>query len=560
MLIILISWCYIFITLLNFGFLATSILKTSKPNKLLNLGLGLSSVLILGHVWAFFDGFDSVFHLVLLVLNFSLGIFFRHDISRYLGESFKAIIELAPSLKTLLGVLFLLILAKSASLGAVLDNENYYIQTIKWLNEYGFVKGVGNLHLFFGQTSGWHVLQSVFSFHFLDIELNDLGGFLLLMLNLYAVKELKSQDFSLICGLPVLNFLVLEFAIVPSPDFGIVLFSILIVFHFFKSFAQPKQEDVMLLLLFFLSAMLIKITAFGLIVFPMVLLLKLKNLSIQFYSKLLLVAIGFSLLWIGKNIIITGYPLFPSEAFSGVFSLNHQIPENLYNYSLRKDKLFEFFVSVQDLNSMSKTELFWKWLTHSKLGIIFNLIILSLLVFVPILITKSKTQKRYWWIYASFVIQILFLALTSPQYRFMLHYIVIFVLLLFGVLFKNYKLKLSVLFLSQAITLWFIVFPVRYNALTSKNYQLESVGFQLKNILRPAPNSSILSEYETIKMGNLKYHSPKEEVYFWNTGDGKLPCVNETQLNYLMTQTGFRPQLRDSTDLSKGFYAEKVEE
>lgn len=50
------------------------------------------------------------------------------------------------------------------------------------------------------------------------------------------------------------------------------------------------------------------------------------------------------------------------------------------------------------------------------------------------------------------------------------------------------------------------------------------------------------------------------EVCFWSNGDGELPCVHETQLNYLMIQTGFRPQLRDSTDLSKGFYAEKVEE
>jgi len=221
MLLILLSWCYIFVTLLNFGYLASTILNIPKHNKLLHLALGLSLILLLSHAWAFFNGFGIVFHVVLLILNVILGFYFKHEIRLYLRDSIQGLHHLPTGLKVLSLVISLIILAKSASLGAVLDNENYYIQTTRWLNEYGFVDGLANLHLFFGQTSGWHVLQSVFSFHFFNIDFNDLGGFVLLILNLYAIKSLKKQ-YSILIGLPLLNFLLLEFTIVPSPDFGIM--------------------------------------------------------------------------------------------------------------------------------------------------------------------------------------------------------------------------------------------------------------------------------------------------------------------------------------------------
>ena len=47
-------------------------------------------------------------------------------------------------IKILLAFSSFLILAQSATLPFIIDNESYYIQTIKWLNEYGFVKGLAN--------------------------------------------------------------------------------------------------------------------------------------------------------------------------------------------------------------------------------------------------------------------------------------------------------------------------------------------------------------------------------------------------------------------------------
>jgi hypothetical protein len=55
----------------------------------------------------------------------------------------------------------------------------------------------------------------------------------------------------------------------------------------------------------------------------------------------------------------------------------------------------------------------------------------------------------------------------------------------------------------------------------------------------------------------MHYHSPIDTSFFWVTGNGHLPCVNKTQLNYFHKGFFFIPQQR-SIDLSNGFYAQKV--
>nr|WP_127845006.1 hypothetical protein [Psychroflexus aestuariivivens] len=457
-------------------------------------------------------------------------------------------------------IISLLILAKSASLGRVLDNENYYVQTIKWLNEYGFVEGLANLHLFFGQSSGWHVLQSVFSFHFLNVKFNDFDAFLLQVLNIYALKTLyfQKKSFQFLVFIPVLNWFILEFCVVPSPDFGVIFSSIILCFLFLRSFTNPKPQDFYLALLVFLSAMLIKVTAIGLLVFPLVLFFKLKSKSFKFYIKTISLVLVFASLWVGKNLVISGYPLFPSDSFSELFTLNHQIPEALYNFSLRKEKLLEFFASTKEVELLSTFDLFWKWLTHSKVSLIFNLSLLLSVIVIPILILRLKLKSAIWWIYLSFIAQLVFLAMTSPQYRFALHYLVIFALLFLSLSRFALKYRLLILSFSQIVVIWFLLFPIRYGEISSKNYQLESEIFQLKNFVVPAPNSAIDSEYEIKRVGNMNYYSPVEPVYFWSTGDGDLPCVNEKQLKYFSHKIKYRPQLKDSTELSKGFYSEKI--
>jgi len=61
---------------------------------------------------------------------------------------------LSIPLKIILGTIIIFDLAQSAGAPYMIDNETYYIQTIKWLDQYGLVPGLANLHFFLSQMSG----------------------------------------------------------------------------------------------------------------------------------------------------------------------------------------------------------------------------------------------------------------------------------------------------------------------------------------------------------------------------------------------------------------------
>lgn len=43
------------------------------------------------------------------------------------------------------------------------DTYSYYLPTIKWLDQYGLVKGIANFDFNLGQHSLWHIIQASFN-------------------------------------------------------------------------------------------------------------------------------------------------------------------------------------------------------------------------------------------------------------------------------------------------------------------------------------------------------------------------------------------------------------
>jgi len=99
-----------------------------------------------------------------------------------------------------------------------------------------------------------------------------------------------------------------------------------------------------------------------------------------------------------------------------------------------------------------------------------------------------------------------------------------------------------------------ITFP---NLLKNQLHQEKEIN-SWSQILIPNENSKFSKiEFEKIKEGNLNYFSPKDELFFYGTADGPLPCVNKLQLNYLKTYYHIKPQQR-THNLGDGFYSKKT--
>lgn len=557
MLLIVISWIYIFFTTINFGFLSDRILKLKTSDFILFPILGLFFVTLLTTSWAIFGRIHIEFHLFLLSCNILIAYRFRIEIAS-LWDGFKrAILQLDSSFKFLLSAITLLIIAQCASVPYLIDNESYYIQTIKWINEYGLVKGVSNLHLFLAQCSGWHIAQSAFSFSFVYGSFNDLSGFCLLLGNFFAITKLGDyindrQLPKLIAGLlPCANLLLFQFISAPSPDIPVYIISFIVFWLLLENYAAMSSSTFKTISLLVIFVVFIKTTAVGLCLIPLLLLVQ--NFR-RFLPQLSAIAgVGFIalVLFAIKNIIISGYPFFPVTA-NNFLHFEHSLPQGMAELYYRETAVTAYFITQTQYEAMKPIAIFIQWLTLPKLHGLFNMAITALILICPFAIYWKANHRAYWIIYVTLCLQMLLLFLSSPQYRFFLHFVLFFSFFCAALLIRGKRVVVGLLTVSTIGTAFILFVPISLNVFTKNKFTQVPSTFSVANIIFPHGNSKSETAFELIQNGNLDFYSPIQNEFFYSTGDGTLPCVNKDQLEFFEKHFGVVPQLR-SGNLKDGF-------
>ncbi len=559
MLLIIISWCYILFTTLTLGIAFDKITKLKSTNFVVLIFLGLFTTTLLASFWAFFGRINIEFNLFLLAINAVICFKYKSELLSLCQTFFTEIAALSKALKLFLLLLAILILAQSAAAPYFIDNETYYIQTIKWLNEYGFVKGLANLHIFLAQTSGWHIAQSAFSFSFLYPNFNDLNGFSVLLINLFAVLKLnafnstKNREALLIGILPLANLFFFQFISSPSPDLAVYVLSCLLFYYFLKHFYSITSEVLNLIVILALFIIYIKITALPIILLPIALiLLNFKKLILKI-DQIAIVSLLVLGLFIAKNVIISGYPLFPSTYFKDTIAQSYALPIEINQFWFNTAKMYDIVVNRSEFHYLSSFDIFIKWLFCSKIDSVFNCTILLLVLIIPVFLYRFLNTKAYWVLYLTMLLQLVFLFLSSPQYRFILQFVLIFGFLLIAHFIKKVKPLVFLFYVSLIPIGITLILPIQ----TSTLLQYADKSFNLENVIFPSKNSNVNTTYYKAKIDNLSYFSPDSKNYIWVTGNGNLPCVNEVQLKYFEQGFFYIPQQR-STDLKDGFYAQKI--
>jgi len=562
MLLILLSWIYILFTTINFGFGFVSCLGLKNKNFVITSMLGLFSVTVLASVWAIFGRINIEFHGFLLVINFLLFLKFQKEIIEIYKSFCSELKSLSKTLKIFLFTTTLMIVAQCSSIPYVIDNESYYIQTIKWINEYGFVKGIVNLHFFLGQTSGWHITQSVFNFSFLYSNFNDLSGFILILGTVFSIQKLqefyqnKNTNYLLIGLFPITSIFLFQFVSAPSPDIPVYVLSFIIFFYFLENFKKCSVAAFNLIVILILFTLYIKNTTLTFVLLPIVILVQNFKIVSKNLSKSFLLASIILLLFVTKNIIICGSPIFPSKLLESL-TTDYAIPDSIESFYYDQLKYYGYFVDLQQYNSMSAFDLFLRWLSLPKLNGLFNKISIVLLLITPFFIYKFKNKKAAWILYTLMVLQLIILFATSPQYRFFMNFILFFSLFCFICLFQNKRIVNAVLLLSLVPTLVILFLPVNLNRFSNYKFMMELSNFSTKNIVFPYENTKNDTTFEVIQLGNLKYNSPIKNDFFWASGNGALPCVNKDQIAYFKKYFHIIPQMK-SKELKDGFYAKKI--
>lgn len=561
MLLILISWFYIAFTSINLGVGLDKLMKNASDSMVRIVVKGLLATTLLASFWAFFGRINMEFHFFLLVVNLLLLFRFKTEIKSSYRHFASECFQLSKSLQLYLLIITVLIIAQCASIPYIIDNETYYIQTIKWLNEYGLVKGLANLHIFFGQTSGWHIAQSVFNFSFLYNNFNDLSGFCLLLGNIFAVEKLnnyftnQNKNYLLIGLLPIASVLLFQFVSAPSPDLPVYILSFMSFSLFVENFHSVSKTILNDLTIIVLLLFYIKPTTFLLLLLPLILVVKdYKKVGNYLFPSFTLGILILGL-FITKNTILTGYPLFPLTSLSWN-NYDFKVPSELVEFYFNQQRLYRFFLSQEEFHSLSFYEKCLKWILMEKISGFFNVLSLIMVVIVPFFIRKYFHQKAYWILYCIMVVQLILLIVTSPQFRFFIHFNVFFGFLLVASFHPNKKFIQLGLTLSIILVSILLFFPIKYSYLTQNQLIMDNSKFSKRNTVFPYRNSKLKTTFHKVKNGNLTYFSPDAKTFFWANGNGKLPCVNSTQIDYFGARFHYIPQLR-TNNLKDGFYAKK---
>lgn len=561
MLLIFLSWIYIFITTKNFGILFTKVLGIRDCHPITLQILGLLSYTIVTSFFAFFFRINVEYYVFILVLNVILIYSNRNDFKTHSNALILLFKKLKKHYKFLYLFLFLIVLAQSSTKPYLIDNETYYIQTIKWINEFGYVKGLANLHMFLGQNSSWHVLQAGFNFPFLSNFYNDLNGFLFTIFGLWAIEKLNNynnreniQSFNL--GLVLLfSLFLLQFVNAPSPDLIIFLITPYIFYLFISNYKNTTINDFKIFLSLVLFLCFVKVTMIVLSVLVVILLINnfktLKGKLLQ-YLFLSIIILG---LFIVKNAIVSGYLFYPIVGID-VLSFDWKVPKELLEFY----KLGTYLegmsnIDVSQLGFLEKIKI---WLTLPKLDGLFNKVFVLLLIIFPWFIYKNKNKSSLLIIYLLAIIQLVILWFTSPQYRFFFVFVSFLAIQVFSSIIKNKKIGFYLVMLSIILSAIPVLITVNLNAFTNNNFAMELNTFKIKNIIVPEENTKIKTEFAKFYIDGFEFYSPSEDVFFWATGNGELPCVNKKQIDYIKYYYNYIPQLR-TNDLKNGFKSVLIE-
>jgi len=564
MLYIILYWIYLFFVTSVYGNSIVLALGVKRTHAATIPIFGTFVITIFASIYALFDGLSASFELLLLLSTIVISYFTRKSYAEYLKSIKSIFIKFDIPLRCFVILILFLTALKSAGIPFIVDNETYYVPTIKWLDQYGFVTGLANLHLFLGQSSGWHIAQSALNLNYLYSNFNDLNGFFLVVTNLYFIDKLSHyfhvRKFHLLAvGLfPIFYVLLFQFVSTPSPDLPIYLITVVLIGEFFESLESNDSSRTSIMFLMAVFASYIKLTSVLLFIFPLYVLLKNGIGSKKEAWKISIIAILVVVLFFIKNLIISGYPIYPLTVFA-LEDVDWVLPLDLLGYIVESTNSFGFYLSTEDYILKNNFELFFIWIRIPGLHGYFNMLWIFLLVVFPVTLFFKKNRRQFFLIYAVSLVQFIILWFTSPQYRFYLGYLMILSLIILALLLNKRMLLIRISLILSAFTIIITTFfTLSLTGLTENKSHSILDSFEIKFLVAPHSNSKYdQAIYETAELDGTTFFTPLNIDFFWAVGDCPLPCIQVEQYDYFRYYFKLVPAMR-TEDLKDGFYSKKI--
>lgn len=322
-------WAYIFLTVFITGLAVTRLFSSGSYHVEDICMAGIMAVTVYAQIFSLFGGVGLTANIILVLICLVLAVIL------FKKKEFEPLKFSAFNIFVLCSVL---VMAYGTSRGYFhYDSDLYHGQAIHWIEDYGVVKGLGNLHGRLAYNSSSFALSALYSFAFLGaMSYHACAGFVSLLLliscgrivHIFKDKKVKVSDFVRAAGIYYICNIYDEM-VSPASDYFTMLAFIYIVIRFIDGAEKSEDADyygIYALMAFF--GLTLKLSVGPLVILtvvPLVMLIKEKR-----YSRI--VAYGVAVLaivlpFLIRNVILSGRLFYPSIALD-IFNVDWKIPED----------------------------------------------------------------------------------------------------------------------------------------------------------------------------------------------------------------------------------------
>ena len=447
---VILIWLYILITTFIIGYGVLRLITRHFPYQVKNWDAYVLCGIVCAAVYAqFFSLFAGVGLLANGVLcAICAGILWRER------ESLKVLLlSYWKGSRTLLVIGIFLLFAYGTSRGMIhYDTGLYHAQSIRWIEEYGVVKGLGNLHCRLAYNSASFALSALYSMAFLGRgSFHCCAGFLAFLLAVICLKigrslrlgRLKTGDFArVMCIYYLVN--IFDEMVSPASDYFMVLIAFYIVIRWLD-FLESGEQTILpygllcVLGVFLLTVKLSAALILLLTIYPAYRLLREK----RWRETCVYLGLGIvtALPYLIRNVVISGWLIYPFTRID-LFSVAWKIPKGVADYDAR-----EIQVWGRGYTDVTRFEMpVREWLPGWFQGLAGSdrLFVIAALVSVFLLLVYAAGMAFRWWhrrwelllVQGTMAASFLFWLCTSPLMRYGCVYVYLTFAVTFGGIYE----------------------------------------------------------------------------------------------------------------------------
>ena len=512
MITVIIDWGYIIFTTFCLGFAFAALVKQVSGYQMKSMDgvlmAGLVAATVYSQGYSLFGPVARTANLILVVLCLCIMALLRKQMAGYLETWWK---ESRGANKCLVAFLFIVWAYLTCQGYMHYDTDLYHAQSIRWIEEYGAVKGLSNLHSGYAYNSSLFATTALYSLKFVfGRSLHTVNGWVAFLLTMAVMdvgkawkrKKLVLSDYACLAAIYYLT-LIADEVVSPASDYTAMCLIFYIVVKWLRQLEADGGEGVTpygLLCVAGVYAMSLKLTS-GLIVLlvlkPAIRLLQEKRVKEIFFF----LGTGFltAAVWMARTVFLSGWLLYPFTALD-LFHVDWKQPAWEVELDAAGIKTWGRALYNASMTDVPIQEWFGNWFQTTLSGtekLLVSGCMAVLLVMIPtavyLIVTKRKKQYDFLLVMGVLLSSYVVWQMSAPLIRYGYAYVLLSVAVFGGwilqkmkkdrilqivfVMYGVYKLVMVGQYMYVGLANPFQVWQQDYNVYELNSYKVDGVVF-----------------------------------------------------------------------------------